>query len=159
MPDPLVRPALLRAARRLSLGAVSIAALVLAGCIVDIASPNFGDGTTHGGTSSTNVPSVDVGTQSFGFAVLAHRFTFDREYATVMQSSNARLSIAIAQYGGGSALLEVRDATNAVVFSRQFTGNVAENAGVVQGTPPLRVRVSFSGFSGSFAASLAGTGA
>jgi hypothetical protein len=157
MLDLLVRPALLRAARRLSFRAAPIAVLALTGCIVDIASPKFGDGTTHGGSSGTNIPSVDVGTQSFGFAVLARRFTFDREYATVMQSSNARLSVAIAQYGGGSAAIEVRDATNAVVFSRQFTGNAAENAGVVQGTPPLRVRVSFSGFSGSFAASLAGT--
>jgi hypothetical protein len=158
MSVPLARPALIRAARRLSVCAASIAAFALTGCIVDIASPEFGDGTSHGGTAGTNTPSVDVGTQSFGFAVLARRFTFDREYATVMPTSNARLSVAIAQYGGGSALLEVRDATNSVVFSRQFTGNVAENAGVVQGTPPLRVRVSFSGFSGSFAASLAGTG-
>ena len=123
-------------------------------CIVDINTP---DSRNHSIDIPVvaNSPAVSATSSGFGFAVLASNFAFDDEYVTSIQSSDLRLSIALSQYGGGTARVEVRDAANAIAFAQQYSGNVAQSIADVHGTAPFRVHLTFSNFNGSFAASLA----
>src|SRR5689334_7323982 len=122
-------------------------------CIVDINSPD----ARHDGTDNptvANIPAVSLSSQNFAFAVLGNNFAYDQEYVTSIQSSDLRLAVAVSQYSAGSARLEVRDATNALVYAQQYAGNVAQSIDQVRGSAPFRVRVVFSTFTGTFAASL-----
>jgi len=130
---------------------IAIAASTSA-CIVDINSPDSNHRSDV--PSVSNAPAVSLSSQSFAFAVLGNNFAYDQEYVTTIQSGDLRLSAAVTQYSAGSARFEVRDATNALVYAQSYAGNVAQSIDQVRGTAPFRVRVVFSTFTGSFAASL-----
>src|SRR4051812_17703723 len=132
---------------------ISVVAATTA-CIVDINAPGS---TNHNIDipAVANSPAVAASSSGFGFAVLASNFAFDDEYVTTIASSDLRLTIALSQYGGGMARVEIRDAGNTIVFAQQYSGNVAQSIADVHGTAPFRVHLSFSTFNGSFAASLA----
>lgn len=130
-----------------------LALVGMSACIVDINSPH-----SHSGcytlSDLNNAPAVSTSSSGFAFTVCGTDFVFDDEYATSLQASNLQLAVALSQYSGGSARVEVRDATNAVVFTQQFTRSQAQNLADIQGTAPFRVRMTFDSFNGQFAANL-----
>ena len=130
-----------------------LALVPLSACIVDINSPQSGS-ACYTASSMNNAPAVSASSSGFSFAVCGIDFVFDDEYATSLQSSNLQLSVALSHYGSGMAKVEVRDATNAVVFTQQFTRTLSQNLADIHGSAPFRVRMTFSSFNGQFAANL-----
>lgn len=133
-----------------------IALLALAStsaCIVDINTPHTRN-ACFSVSEMNNSPAVSTSSSGFAFAVCGIDFVFDDEYATSLQTANLQLSVALSQYAGGTARVEVRDATNAVVFTQQFTQSLSQSLADVHGTAPFRVHMTFNSFNGQFAASL-----
>lgn len=121
--------------------------LVAAGC-TDVTTPE------QSGTG-TNLPAIGVTAQSVGFSVLANGFTFEDTYTGPTLGDSLVVGLAVVGYGGGSALVEVRDQTSTVIAQRTVTGSIAQGQTTVHGSPPYTVHVSFTGFTGIFALGVA----
>jgi hypothetical protein len=118
------------------------AALMLGACSIGADSGPLGAGV--------NMPAVGVTPQAFGFSVQARDFTFQQVYSP-LSGDSLGVGLSVAGYGGGSALLEILDSTDAVVFSQQVSQSVAQGQTTVGGVSPYRVRLQFTHFTGVFA--------
>lgn len=129
--------------------AAAVLAAALNACVADGVT---GLGST--GDVGRNTPTVGLSTMGFGFAVAAHDFTFAQSYGPTLEATQVSAGVALLGYGGGTARLELRDASGAVVLAQEFRSNVAQGSATARGTPPFTVRLVFDRFTGSFALGL-----
>jgi hypothetical protein len=116
------------------------------GCIVDITSSD----DTKQITDGSNIPVVGVSADGLGYALRARGFTSAEQYGPVVHTKSASVVTAVIGYTAGSAVIEIRDASSAVVMQQTITNNLAQASTVVRGTPPFKVSLSFQHFSGAF---------
>jgi hypothetical protein len=121
-------------------------AVALTGCIVDASvAPGL-----LGGTVSDNAPIVGVSSDGLGYSVSARNYSTTSVYGPMLKSTSVGVAVSVIGFGGGSAIVEVRDATGAVAFAQTITSNLAQANSVVRGAPPFNVKLTFSRFSGTF---------
>jgi hypothetical protein len=89
--------------------------------------------------------------ETFSFAVQARDFTFEQSYASPTRGDSLAVSLAVVSYGGGTALLEIRDSAGGALLQQTVEQNIAAAQTTVHGTPPYAVHVRFTGFGGLFA--------
>jgi hypothetical protein len=120
--------------------------------IVAVASACYVDFTSnddhYGGGSNT--PAVGLSSTGMGYAVRAKNFSSDEKYGPTVQTRFVSVGSTVVGYSGGSATIEVRDATSKIVFEERITNNVTQGSSVGTGVPPFEVLLTFRHFSGSF---------
>ena len=120
--------------------------VALTGCIVDASlAPGF-----LGGTVTDNAPIVGVSSDGLGYSVSARNYSTTAHYGPMLKTTSVAVAVSVIKYGGGSAVVEVRDATGALAFAQTITSNLAQANSVARGTPPFSVTLTFSRFSGTF---------
>jgi hypothetical protein len=134
MPTPRCRRSLIGSSLFLA------AALALGACDADTGPVLVG----------VNTPAVGATPQGFGFSVQARDFTFQQVYSAPSADSLS-VGLSVAGYGGGSALIEILDNTDAVIFSQEVTQGIAQGLTTVRGVSPYRVRLQFTHFTAAFA--------
>ena len=152
--DPLAR---VQRTAPLSLLLVLLVALLavvsLGGCVAEVSVGPYDDrdGDKHDPTPgmATNSPIVGVSEQGLGFVVRARDFSADERYGPLVRTSSVSVATTLFGYGGGTATVEVRDATGAVVMQQELAGNVAQGNATVRGTAPFTVALTFRRFTGS----------
>jgi hypothetical protein len=103
------------------------------------------------GGAGANAPSVGATAQALGFSVSAQGFSFEQNYPNPTTGDSLAIGLAVTGYAGGSALIEIFDATGATRFQQTVTQNIAQGQTTVHGSPPYRVHLRFTGFTGVFA--------
>jgi hypothetical protein len=126
-------------------------AVALAGCFTP---------TENGIGNSSNTPIVATSGGGLGFTVVARDFTFDRTYAGPTQGDSVSIGLVVSSYAGGSAQIEIIDATTVRQLQLPVTGNViqAQGQATVHGTPPYTLHVQFTHFSGAFVLGVGASG-
>ena len=121
-------------------------ALFLDGCIVDASvAPGL-----LGGTVSNNAPIVGVSSDGLGYSVSARNYSTTSHYGPMLKTTSVAVAVSVIGFGGGSAVVEVRDANGSLAFAQTITSNLAQANSVARGTPPFSVTLTFSRFSGTF---------
>lgn len=106
--------------------------------------------------SGANVPVVGMSDGQFGFAVTARDWTYDQSYSPNLSGGTLQIGLVVEGYTTGTGTLAVTDATDASVFAQNLAGNVAEgNRVTVHGTPPFRVHVATSHYTGTISVGIA----
>ncbi len=126
---------------RAALAVVVAASMSLLACGSD-SSPAITD------PEETNIPAVGNQPNSFAFVVLARDLTLDRIDAVSFTSDSTSVGLTVMGYEGGTGTLEVFDATDAAILTRQLGANVAEGTTIPLAARPARVRIRFAGYSG-----------
>lgn len=131
-----------RQSRRTRLLVAAAAAAPLAGCV---------DYSTSPGGPGYNTPAVGIAPGSFGFTVLARRWTSDQTYVPDITTPVLAVGLTVSGYRGGSATLTVTDADGAVAFARSLAGNLVQGDAVARGRAPFTVRVTAGDYTGTVA--------
>ena len=116
----------------------------LSACLIDAS--NVSGGGTHG--SGTNIPVAGVSTDGLGYSVRARSFTSDAVFGPMLQSRFIAAGTAVIGYAGGSATVEIRDATNLLIHQQTITSDIVQGNSVTKGTPPYTVQLRFRQFTG-----------
>ncbi len=103
----------------------------------------------------TNVPDVGVTSQSLGFSVQASHFSFEETYASPTLGDSLVVGLAVLNYGGGTALVEVMDSSGTALARQIVTQSVAQGQTTIHGRPPYTVHLLFTEFTGTFALGVA----
>ena len=109
-------------------------------------------------STASNLPAVGARAEGLGFTVVARDFGFDQTYASPTQGDTLDVGLAVTNFGGGAAILEITDAGGAVRHAQTITSNLAQGQAAVAGTPPYRVRLRFTAFTGVFVLGVAARG-
>ena len=121
-------------------------ALVVNGCIIDASvAPGL-----LGGTVSYNAPIVGVSSDGLGYSVSARNYSTSAHYGPLLKTTSVAVAVSVIGFGGGSAVVEIRDAPGALVYAQTVTSNLAQANSIVRGTPPFNVNLTFARFSGTF---------
>ena len=115
----------------------------LSACVIDAS--NVSGGT---GGSGTNIPVAGVSTDGLGYSVRARSFTSDAVFGPMLQSRFIAAGTAVIGYAGGSATVEIRDATNQLIHQQTITSDIVQGNSVTKGTPPYTVLLRFRQFTG-----------
>src|SRR5687767_3142771 len=118
--------------------------LTLTACLID-ASNVSGGGHERSGT---NIPVAGVSTDGLGYSVRARSFTSDALFGPMLQSRFIGAGTAVIGYAGGSATVEIRDATNLLIHQQTITSDIVQGSAVTKGTPPFTVQLRFRQFTG-----------
>ena len=121
------------------------------GVALSLVAASCTDMTTPSATGvATNMPAIGVTAQSVGCAVQASDFSFEDTYASPTQGDSLVVGLAVLNYGGGTALVEVRDSSGAAVVQQTVAGSRAQGQTTVHGSPPYAVHLLFRSFTGTF---------
>jgi len=118
-----------------------------AGCV------DYADGP---GGPGYNTPAIGQTSGTFGFSVLARRWTADESYSADIPSPTLTVGLTITGYKGGAGTLAVLDAEGDTAFTRSLAGNVAQGSTVARGQSPFTVRVVTSNYTGTVALGVTG---
>lgn len=96
---------------------------------------------------ATNTPTVGSALNSFGFAVIADGFSLDETYVLDFSGDTLSLGLAVTDYQGGTASLELYGAGDALLYQKDLGRNVAQGTEQVAAQPERAV-LRFEGFTG-----------
>ena len=99
--------------------------------------------------TANNTPVVGQSSDGLGYALRARDYTSSEQYGPVVKTKTVAVATAVSAYSYGSAVIDILDATSAVVLHQGVTNNLAQASAVIRGVPPFKVNLSFQHFSGA----------